>query len=166
MRTAHNKNNMEDKLSIWTVDDIKTLSKCYTMGMTVKEISQILNRTPTALHKAITRFGLKKLHPKNNPEAAETWYGVPTKQETESVSYLKKFFEKCFNETWVDFKTVLEYLHQQNVVVESLKQFNQKGEALYAIGQKIFLASQILLIANRLRLEENTPPFKVTNLSF
>ncbi|CAO5682510.1 MAG: hypothetical protein HEEMFOPI_01711 [Holosporales bacterium] len=157
---------MEEKLSTWTVNDIKTLSTCYTKGMTIKEISQLLNRTPTALHKAISRFGLKSLHPKNNQDAAETWYGIPSKEETESVSYLKKFFENCFNETWVDFQTVLEYLKKQRVMVEPLGQFNKKGEELYSIGQKIFLASQILLIANRLRVEENASPFKVKNLSF
>lgn len=157
---------MEEKLSTWTVNDIKTLSTCYTKGMSIKEISQILNRTPTALHKAISRFGLKSLHPKNNQDASEAWYGTPSKEETESVSYLKKFFEKCFNETWVEFQTVLKYLKNQHVIVESLGQFNKKGEELYSIGQKIFLASQILLIANRLRVEENASPFKVKNLSF
>lgn len=91
---------------------------------------------------------------------------VPKAHEVSDRSYLKKLFEKCLNEVWVDFRTVMEYLKIQNICVEPLKQYNQSKEELYSVERKIFVASQVLLIANRIRVQENLPPFKVHNISY
>lgn len=158
---------MEEKLSAWTVNDINKLSQCYTKGMAIKEIARILDRTPTALHKAIARYNLHALNPsRKQNKMNEQGLPVPKQNEVSEPSYLKKLFEKCLNEVWVDFRTVLEYLKEHDIKAEALKQYNECKEELYSVDRKIFVASQILLIANRIRVQDHLPPFKVHELSF
>lgn len=158
---------MEVIMSTWSAEDIKQLSKYYTMGFPIKEIANILHRSPTALYKAISRFHLQSLKPpKDAPIFDENGLPVPTAKERREKSYLKKLFSICMNEEWVDFSIVLEYLREQNINVEFLNQRNKYGEDLYALNRKIFVASQVLLVANRLRVEEKKSPFKVQNVSW
>jgi hypothetical protein len=51
------------RMSAWTSNDIEQLTRYYTKGFPIKEISKILRRTPTALHKAISRLKLHALRP-------------------------------------------------------------------------------------------------------
>ncbi|CAO5677044.1 MAG: hypothetical protein HEEMFOPI_01055 [Holosporales bacterium] len=152
-------------MSAWTHQDIENLTVFYTTGLPIKEISKKMGRTPTALHKAISRF---KLHPSRNLFSKTADNGLPKvpKNQRRHPSYLKDLFEKCFNEHWVTFDEVLNYLKEKKLHVTKLNQKSDTFETMYALKNKIFVASQILLIANKLRVEENQIPYKVESMSW
>jgi hypothetical protein len=154
-------------MSLWTANDIETLSVYYTKGFPIKEISRRLGRSPTALHKAISRY---KLHPlKSDKPKDKTKEILPSTsifKEHNEKSYIKKFFQKCMNENWVSFNNVVDYLRQKGIDVEFLDKKNNNHEDLYALNNKVFVAPQVLLVANKLRIEEKKMPFKVENVSW
>jgi hypothetical protein len=47
-----------------------------------------------------------------------------------------------------------------------LHKTNNDGEPLYSLNNKIVVSTQILLVANRMRVENADVPFKVKNLSW
>jgi len=147
----------------WTTSDISQLSQYYVEGLTMKEIARLLNRTPSSLYKAVKRFNLHTLNAKRSIMMTDE---EPKVRRRSSTSYLQKFFEKCFNEHWVKFDAVLEYLKKHHIFVESLESKNTDQSSLYALNNKIFTASQVLLVANRIRVEQNLNPFKVQDVSF
>jgi hypothetical protein len=156
---------LEVKMTIWTTSDINNLSSYYMKGYPIKEISKLLKRSPTALHKAISRF---KLHPlRTNPIKLNSLNeddNDSSYKERSKKFHIKKFFEKCMNEEWVSFKDVLIYLKQNGVIVVELDQKNEEGQKLFALNRKIFVDSQVLLVANRMRIEEKKAPFKVERI--
>ncbi|MBP9752320.1 MAG: hypothetical protein KBD31_00705 [Proteobacteria bacterium] len=159
-------------MTTWTHSDIESLTIFYTTGLSIKEIAKKMGRSPTALHKAISRF---KLHPIRGPyfkkdsssgNVAENGLPIVPKNQRSHPSYLKELFQKYFNEEWVSFEEVLAYLKEKQVVIDKINNTNDLHEQMYAFKNKIFVASQVLLIANKLRVEEKKTPFKVESMSW
>lgn len=160
------KNIRRERMSAWTAHDIEELTTCYTKGFPIKKISRILKRSPTALNKAISRFKLHALRPiKQKIQYGENGLPIPTENQKIELSYLKRLFKKCMNEEWVDFQVVIDYLLKKGISVQLLGQFNHEHEPLYAMDNKIVVPAQIMLKANRLRVENNKTPFKVQDVS-
>ena len=158
---------MEDSMSYWTANDIEILTVFYTKGLPIKEISKRLNRSPTALHKAISRFKLNPLKSESPLQSSEEkWQTNTIKKGDRKKSYIQKIFHKCMNEYWVSFNEVIDYLSEKGISVVHLNRKNNDNEDLYALNNKIFIATQVLLVANRLRIDEKKTPFKVERVSF
>ena len=158
-------------MTTWKQNDIQRLKDYYTQGLPIKKIAQHLGRTQTALSKAITRFNLLQYKP---PQKIRRDYKnfidnalrtAPIKESQKTV-FIKRFFALETCEKWVDFKDVLHFLSKQNMTVNSLHKNNHDGEALYSLNRKTVVPAQVLLVANRIRVENAQPPFKVKDLSW
>ena len=125
-------------MSAWTSNDIERLTVCYTKGLPIKEIAKILKRTPTALHKAISRF---KLHPLRPPKDkicfSENGLPIPPVKEKKHLQYFKKLFRMCLNEEWVSFDKVLTYLLQRNIHVKKSNCLKSQNEEHYVINRRL-----------------------------
>lgn len=153
-------------MAAWTSNDIEQLTKYYTKGFPIKEISKILRRTPTALHKAISRLKLHALRPpKEDLYFSENGLPIPPVKEKKHLTYFKKLFSACFNEEWVPFEKVEDFLKNYDILINPLKHSYGTGETLYSMNRRIVTKAQILLQANKIRVEEKKTPFKVIDVS-
>jgi hypothetical protein len=154
-------------MSAWTSDDIEQLTRYYTKGFSIKKISKLLKRTPTALHKAISRLKLHALRPpKEDLYFSENGLPIPPVKEKKHLLYFKKLFSVCLNEEWVTFEKVEEFLKNYNFVIKPMMHYQGSKESLYSMNRRIVTKAQILLQANKIRVEEKKTPFKVMDVSY
>jgi len=158
-------------MTTWKQTDIQRLKEYYTQGLPIKKIAQHLGRSQTALSKAITRFNLLQYKPPQKIRRDyknfldNTLESMPIKQ-SQKIVFIKRFFALETREKWVDFKEVLHFLSKNKITVDSLHKNNQDGEPLYSLNRKTVVPAQVLLVANRIRVENAEVPFKVKNLSW
>lgn len=158
-------------MTIWKQTEIQSLKDYYTQGLPIKKIAEHLGRSQTALSKAITRFNLLQYKPpqklrKDYKNFSDNILGMPPIQQSQKTIFIKRFFALEMREKWVEFNDVLHYLSQQNIKVTMLHKTNHYGEALYSLNNKTVVSTQILLVANRIRVENADVPFKVKKLSW
>ena len=158
-------------MTTWKQTDIERLKNYYTQGLPIKKIAQHLGRSQTALSKAITRFNLLQYKPPQKIRRdykhflENTLRRAPIKQSQKTV-FIKRFFALETSEKWVDFKDILHFLSKNNIEVNCLQKNNKDGEPLYSLNRKTVVPAQILLVANRIRVENAAVPFKVKKLSW
>jgi predicted DNA-binding protein YlxM (UPF0122 family) len=158
-------------MTTWKQTEIQSLKDYYTQGLPIKKIAEHLGRSQTALSKAITRFNLLQYKPpqqirRDYKNFSDNTLGITPIKQNQKITFIKRFFALETREKWVEFKEVLHFLSQKNIKVSMLHKTNNDGEPLYSLNNKIVVSTQILLVANRMRVENADVPFKVKNLSW
>lgn len=158
-------------MTAWKQTDIQRLKDYYTQGLPIKKIAQHLGRSQTALSKAITRFNLLQYKPpqkirRDYKNFIDNALGSALINQSQKTVFIKRFFALETHEKWVNFNDVLHYLSKNNIQVDSLHKNNNDGEPLYSLNRKTVVPAQVLLVANRLRVENAEVPFKVKELSW
>lgn len=155
----------------WTQNDINLLKNYYMQGLPIKLISHHLGRSQTALSKAISRFNLLKYKP--GQEVRNEYrnllgdsLNILRRTANNKAEQIKRFFSLEASEKWVRLEDIIAFLKHNKIRVIALNQKNSSEEDLYSLNQKTVVASQLLLAANRLRVEQKQIPFKVKNLSW
>lgn len=152
----------------WTPQMVEQIRQGFLNGLEIKSMATAVGKTPCAVNKALSRFGIRRA---NNLIT----FRAKNKQLTNiprqpSKIGIDQWFRKFLNtemEKWVEFDEVLRYLSKQNIKVfslnsNSLKLLNRK----FLVGSKQCSPLQIILIANKLRSEQNQRAFFVKNLSW
>lgn len=128
----------------WTTGDIRLLRKYYLQQQSLKVMSRLLGRSPTAINKCLTRFKIRPMKP-------TLFFSLPKKTV------------KHYGQTHETTQTELEYMvlfYAETV----LRMVAQKIEPdRYRVGrqgaQEIMTFAQILLRVNTDRVQRNFPPF-------
>ena len=154
----------------WTPSDIEQMKIAFLQGKAIKVIARQLGRTPTALNKALTRFGIRQNRkPKINP-AYPNWRRYWNEQissdhsvdDAPSETFLSnRFYLKSNDPRWVPLEKVIGYLEKQGYRVSC----HQTSSGDYQIDGRIVKAHQLLLLANKLRMEERKPIFMVSEVT-
>lgn len=152
----------------WTPQMIEQIRNGFLKGLEIKAIATFVNKTPGAVNKALSRFGIRRSQQVIAFRAkSNRLVNVPKEK---SVSGADKWFKKFLKnemEQWVGFDAVVKYLSTQNVTVVPFKnQSSNLDNRKFFVGHKQCNASQVLLIANKLRAEQNLSTFFVNNLSW
>ncbi len=133
----------------WTEDEIDRLRLDFLRGLPIKAIARSIERTPTAVNKALTRFQIRT--PRNL-----------RKDEAKDSSRRKQFFEKDnrIRETipWIPFLTVIDWLRNQGLIIKRI-------EDNYHIGRRPYSPTQLLMFANKLRIEQGHEIFLVEDIT-
>lgn len=149
----------------WSDTDINKMRSYFISGAQIKDIALMMNRTPTAVNKALTRFNIRaKQREKHLP------INLSVKKE-EDFFIKKPLFEiKSLQDefdNWVSFWKLCEYLGEQKVCFFEI---TKGGLALedrkFKVGEKILSAKQLMMMANKIRFENNLRPFFVRGLSW
>lgn len=144
--------------NLWTKEDIKLLKQYFLKGESIKIIARKLQRTPSALNKALTRFGIRSLKKtrKTKPVSSLSQLFSISKNKKERLS---------FQETpWVTLHEVIDYLRQKGFWVKSAK--GQESKKEFFINKEPISPLSLLLRANRLRDEQGEVPFMVKNVTW
>jgi hypothetical protein len=175
------------KFRVWTSEEIEEMKIAFIQGEKVKGIARKLGRTPTALNKALSRFGVRT--PRKNKviqrEAPVDWrrYLLPKGMKCEQPILLpeensyqsivsKKRVEKDFlknrkrlkatDSIWVSFSRIINYLERQGHRITPID--SELGQ--FELDRKPVEKGYMLLLANRLRVEEAKPIFLVNEITW
>lgn len=148
----------------WSEIDISKVRSYFIQGLQIKDIAKEMNRTPTAINKALSRFNIRP--------TLEKMHGVRISYQQKKSYFLKKpSFELSAlrNEVdnWIGFWKLCDYLEQQKICFyEITKAGIPLVERQFKVGEKTLSAQQLMVVANKIRLENNLRPFFVRGLSW
>jgi hypothetical protein len=124
----------------WTTGDIRLLRKYYLQQQSLKVMSRLLGRTPTAINKCLTRFKIRPIKPTlffSLPKKTVKHYGQTHETTRGELEHMTLFYAK----------TVL------HMDIETI------APDRYRVGQETMTFAQILLRVNTDRVQRNFPPF-------
>jgi hypothetical protein len=143
----------------WKNNEIEILKNKFLEGKSIKEISKEMGRTPTALNKAVSRFGIRQSR-SYKPKSTSRNSIDNLFTNSDKIIFKSKVREE---NKWVDINKVVNYLHKKGIFVNK-NDIDTKD--LYFLDSKPLLASQLVLKANRLRVEENKKIFLVDGITW
>jgi hypothetical protein len=136
----------------WTLQDIQRLRFLFLQGKQIKCIAKEMERSVTALNKAISRFGFRD---KRKKQIEPSWDGCIPMVSTPSAFKEKKIFsypDLNDNKKLAEFEHVIEYLNDLGVSI-----IIKNGH--YYHRHEMLTRAQILLKANQERIRQNLPIF-------
>ena len=124
----------------WTIQDIDALRKYYLEGKSFKEMARLLNRTPTAINKCLTRFQIR-------PRKRVEFYALP-KQDLKTYGQTEGTNPTDLIDMVLSYaKTVLR------MTIAEL------AEGAYVVDRHPMTFPQILLRVNQDRVLRNLSPY-------
>lgn len=159
---------------LWEEKDIQKLRTLFLQGLPIKSMARIMDKSPGAVNKALTR-----LHIRPKKQAKPLWHAsdshkkslnkpqkaaidILTLRETPSWQKLCQATKRVSNQYWVGWSEVIDYLQQCGEHVTVVKEGNK---ALFYLGKRIVSRAQLLVQANRNRSEQRLPPYCVESLT-
>ncbi len=152
----------------WSATDIENARSYFLEGLAIKRIAKELGRTTTATNKALSRFGIRFEKPRKNLSESHSTYKKEKSLMPASIvpSFERYALQKEF-ENWVSFWQVCQYLSSQNICLYELSAPNIDLKCRqFKVGTKTLNAGQLLVIANKMRIEGNLKAFFVKGLSW
>lgn len=142
----------------WASKDIEALKAGFLVGMSMKELARDLQRTPTALNKALSRFNIRERKRFNKP--ARTPSELQALQKKKTVVKYKKSPDREVKFTILD--EVVNYLGNYGYKIEqkAIKR-DSKFIAQYFFEKKPISETRLVLIANSIRLDCKKPIFVI-----
>lgn len=149
--------------SLWNDDEISNLKNQYLSGVPIKIIAKQMNRTPTSINKALSRFGIRKSKEKKASRSAITTYKEMVnvcQNHLPKKTYLATVYNQ---EEWVTLEQVVGYLKKIGINIQ--KVFHDGLNELY-YNNKLLSPLQAILLANRHRCQHNLSCFKVGDITW
>lgn len=149
----------------WSATEISKMRSYFLAGLSMKDIASKLSRSTTAINKALSRFGIRPELPRQKIVSMSR-----TKRDIQCSLKPPSFGRKSLQEefdNWVGFWKLCDYLGQQKVCFYEV---SAPGTSIdrrqFRVGAKILSARQLLMLANKMRMENNLKPFFVRGLSW
>ena len=155
--------NSDNSKNYWKNEEIEKLKKDFLSGKKIKNIAFELGRSHTAVNKYISRLGLRKKRTTKNISPSKI--AVKKKDFSLSEHIRRKVYN---NEQIVDFSKVILYMRLLGYKVSKNNSFQSTfyTDEEYTLNNKPISKIKLLLLANRLRSEENLPIFKTSELEW
>lgn len=152
----------------WTAKDIEKARNFFLNGYSIKEIAREIGRSSTATNKALSRFGIRikrkakiyegSITPKKKMQYQEKAIAAPSFEN----AALRGYFDN-----WISFWQLCEFLSNNNIRIFELTSAKTDLEnKQFQVGSKILNAAQLLLVANKIRTQNNQKAFLVRDLSW
>jgi hypothetical protein len=151
----------------WSPSEIHKAKQYFLHGLPIKNIAEKLGRTPSSINKALTRFGIRTENPrytlsKNILEKQKKTNEI----RLQSLGFDRQSLRKQLD-NWVSFWKVCSYLEAQNICFyERSKHGIELDKREFIVNDKVYSARQLLLMANKIRVENDHPAFLVDGLSW
>ena len=158
-------------MKTWTSFDIEQLLKGFLSGIPLKELARELDRTPTAVNKALTRFGIRRERPKQEKTLWNDFGNAEKHQSVHPMTAIRKFdrrFRKQQNalvNTWGPMEQVLSVLDAKGHQIRLLEANKDPRQSVYSLDGRKLRALQLVFMANRYRIEQNKAPFYVAEVT-
>jgi hypothetical protein len=144
------------RLNLWTQEEIEKMKLNFLKGKSIKTMARELGRTPTALNKALSRFGIRhqirKIPPTDTCKKIKLGTFYPNTERQGSVQRPHIL--------WVNIMKVIDYLSKNGYAVKLC----DKGQIL--LNSKLTPHTYLVMLANKLRQQENKPVFMVEEVTW
>lgn len=159
----------------WEDQEISQLRSSFLTGTSLKGMAKILNKSPGAVNKALTRFNIR---PPSKPKTL--WSAVlkearkPAKASRPSAPFVSlrdtatwrssgtKAMSIKPDKHWVQLREVIEFLQKQG---ESISIAGHEKAALYYMNKRPTSPTQLLVRANQYRSDMRLQPYYVESLT-
>lgn len=149
----------------WSTSDISKIRTYFIAGLSYKDMARELGCSATAINKVLDRFGIRPKLPKEKITIEPR-----TEKKVELSLTAPSFGRKALQEeldNWVSFFKICDYLSEQKVCFYEV---SARGVSIdcrqFKVGTKILSARQLLMLANKMRMENNLKTFFVRGLSW
>lgn len=150
----------------WSPLEINQAREYFLYGLPIKNIAEKMGRSIGSINKALSRFGIRTNTQRRYSLPKLTSEKKTTKNKLQPPSFDKKILRKHLD-NWVSFWKVCNYLSAQNVCIyEQSPHGTALVERKFLVNDKILTSSQLLLMANQIRVENNKSAFLVDELSW
>jgi hypothetical protein len=159
-------------MKAWTAQDIEQMKSGFLKGTPIKILARELDRTPTALNKALSRFSIRNPRPEKPKSIWNDFGQTHTNQSSHRLTSLKKI-DRHLQRThrmkehniWVVMDDVLSLLDKRLHTVYLLKSHSDPRECLYYFDGDRVSALKLIFVANRYRINDNKSPFCVEGIT-
>jgi lambda repressor-like predicted transcriptional regulator len=145
----------------WTSDEIAKLKLKFAEGKRLKAIANEIGRSETAVNKFLTRSGIRKKYKRNSRS-----YQTCKRKKILKIS--KNIFRRACDacEQQSDTTEVIAYLKAKGYTIfkQSIENSDDKDTHSYVLDGKPASEMKLLLVANRMRVDERLPIFFVQRL--
>lgn len=149
----------------WTSEEINKLRTDYAAGKRIKIIANELGRSMSAVNKTISRLAITR----RNIRVLSTkrYIKLATYPKKENNPIRKKFPEK----NNVSFITITKYLKSKGISISKfsnpiIEHCYKNEEEVFKVGNIPMSKMKILLLANRMRIEEKAPIFSSKDITW
>lgn len=129
----------------WNQSEIEQMKRLYVNNQPLKIIARLLNRTPTSINKALSRFGIRQ---HRTTKAKSPSRGLP------SVALLQRIWQHSQNERqWVSLDYVHQWLRGRKVLMHK-SICPVTGQIHFTQGSARLTPAHVVMLFNKKRLEE------------
>lgn len=142
-------------LKLWTQEEIEKMKLNFLKGKSIKTMARELGRTPSALNKALSRFGVRHQARKIAP--------VVDCKKNNGLIFPSIKRQECVQRPhilWVSLMKVIDYLSKSGYAIRLC----EKGNVV--LNSKKTSHTYLIMLANKLRQEENKPVFMVEEITW
>ncbi|MDR0744536.1 MAG: hypothetical protein LBE97_01100 [Holosporales bacterium] len=146
----------------WTSVEFEKLWAGFLSGKKIKVMAKEIGRSVAAVNKFLSRSGIRKLAPERKRKAESVFYKAQKKH------VLIQAATKTIEKKYTAFTDIIKYIVSKGHTVRKNRDFGSmfyKNEE-YFLDEKPMSKTKILILANKLRVEENKPIFKVMDLTW
>ena len=143
----------------WSDSDIKFMKSRFLQGHQIKQIAHQMGRSASSINKALSRFGVRQEHHKPKKKILRRKH-----KDVHHFRNRKKSLIACIKENWVEFMDIVNWLGENDFPIYPIGQAH--FDHAYMANGKFLTKNQIVLLANKLRVEQGLPVFfvhEVTN---
>lgn len=150
----------------WKPEDVAKLRVDYAAGKRIKTIASELGRTASAVNKTLTRLSIMRRSPRRVFSAKKYISLVPyydkQKEDITKISNTQKA---------VSFVTVAKYLQSKGFTISKfsdpiIENCYKNEEEVFKVGNIPMTKMKVLLLANKIRLEEKEPIFSSKDITW
>lgn len=180
----------------WTQKDITRLAQGFYEGQSLKNLSSSLNRTPSALNKALTRFGIRQKKPKKTSQNGDNKgkkfdldmaftakkqnkismrtslqenakkHKVPFNKAVQSLYQEHLQAKKDHKIQWITLSEVVQFLLKKGHVIFVESKSQNNGEIYYYCEGKHLRPYELVIKMNQYRCEEKKQTLYVKEITW
>lgn len=165
-------------MSCWTKEEVDYLKRLFQKGLSLKEMSHHLGRSPSALNKALNRFDIRKqkktfpvtlkFFPKKNVSFSSS--SALSKRACNSKNTPPNSERRSITSQvvhWVSLNDVVDWLNSHYIRVSKYTTASNTAKTInHYIGKVPVTPLQLVMYANNLRLQKKQTIFMVCGVTW
>lgn len=149
----------------WTTEEISKLKADYAAGKRLKTIASELGRSLSAINKAVTRLAINRRNPRVFSDKKNIKLPIYRSKQQNIIS------KNINTQNVVSFITITRYLQSKGFTISKFSDpivgnCYKNEEEVFKVDNTLMTKMKLLLLANRIRVEEKEPIFSLRDITW
>ncbi|GHT88473.1 hypothetical protein FACS1894113_0970 [Alphaproteobacteria bacterium] len=149
----------------WTVEEFEKLKELFSNGKKIRTMAMAIGRSVSAVNKFLSRSGIRKARSEIRKIVGRKKYKLMHKFNAtrKDVGVIPSIVIKKEANSFSTFSDIIDYIVSKGHTVRKNRHFGSsfyKNEE-YILDEKPITKAKLLFFANKLRVEEGKPVFKI-----